>query len=230
MVRRSRHPDDDGGKGGVMECPPRARRYRLNRPQPGTVRLWTIQGPAVWKALRRDGHLYVDPELQELDPYHREPYNWLCSQMALRIPGYQGHDPWWAYDYPVDLRQFRYLAGHPGERCVRLELAVPQEQVLLSSYGAWHWVLSLDYLPQSTDPAEYQREADAWDLEQDALRRERTDWTTTEPYRTRIRKSWERIFDVEDLRATDTIQATFERLNLAEVVAVTEFTAASRKP
>ena len=36
--------------------------------------------------------------------------------------------------------------------------------------------------------------------------------------------SWERIFDVDDLRDTNTIQACFERLELNDVVTVTEFT------
>lgn len=40
--------------------------------------------------------------------------------------------------------------------------------------------------------------------------------------------SWERIFDVDDLRETNTIQACFERLDLADVVKVTLFT--PRKP
>ena len=112
----------------------------MNRPQPNTVRLWTLQEIAVWEALRRTGHLYVDPDLRELDPSFREPYDWMCSQMAQRIPGYQGRDPWWAYDYPLDLRQYRYLAGDPGTRFVRLELAVPRDRVLLSAYDAWHYV------------------------------------------------------------------------------------------
>jgi len=46
-----------------------------------------------------------------------------------------------------------------------------------------------------------------------------------EPWHSRMVASWERIFDVDDLRDTNTIQACFERLELNDVVTVTEFTA-----
>lgn len=213
----------------MVSEPQRTRRYRVNRSKPNTVRLWTLQEIAVWDSLRKEGQLCVDPALRDLDPYFREPYDWMCSQMLRRIFGYQGHDPWWAYDYPVDLRSYRYHAGSPGERMVRLELAVPWEQVLLSAYGSWHYVLSQDYLPQASDEEAFWQENDTWELERQALVREGKDWMMLEPYRTRVMRSWERIFDVEELRAKETIQATFEVLRLADVVSVTEFTVAHRK-
>ena len=80
-----------------------------------------------------------------------------------------------------------------------LELAVEPERVLLSGYGDWHFVLSDWHLlseghePPPEPPGPEERA-----------------------------RSWERIFDVDAIRETNTIQACWERLDLADVVRVTE--------
>jgi hypothetical protein len=151
---------------GLGKIGERAVSYRVNRPLPATVRLWTLQPILVWEELRQHGILYVEPiRIPEMTGDEWEPYDWLREQMALRVPGYGGRYPWWGYDYKLDLRTQRYASGNPGERYVRLELAVPQQQVLFSAYGAWHCVLNRWYLPYTTDPEGYERETDDWDAE-----------------------------------------------------------------
>lgn len=142
--------------------------------------------------------------------------------MRRRLPAYEGRYPWWAYDHKPDLR--RHHTDGPG-RFVRLELAVAPERVLLSAYGAWHYVLNLFYLPQSVDDEEYQREDNVWEeeLERHGLNPYRG-LLLPEPWQSRMTASRERIFDVDDLRNTNTIQACFERLDFADVVRVTFFT------
>ena len=142
--------------------------------------------------------------------------------MRRRLPGYGGHYPWWAYDYKLDLRSYR---GFSPERCVRLELAMPAERVLLSAYGAWHYVLSHWYLLQAVEEGEYEREDAAWEeeLTRHGLGPPR-DGPLPEPWFFRMTASWERIFDVDDLRDTNTIQACFECLRVEDVVKVTTFT------
>jgi hypothetical protein len=44
-----------------------------------------------------------------------------------------------------------------------------------------------------------------------------------EPWETQMKVSWEHIFEVEARCSTEKVQATFERLELAQVVKVTEF-------
>jgi hypothetical protein len=147
--------------------------------------------------------------------------------MAKRIPGYSAHYPWWAYDHFLDLRSYRWTTP-PGTRLVRLELAVPREQVLLSTYGSWHCILGRRYLPASLDSDDYVTAAHAWEIE--ATRNGvnvNGVQPLAEPWETQLRASWERIFDVDKLRARDTIQATFELLKLGDVVKVTEFTSLS---
>ncbi len=123
----------------------RAATYRFHRRQPGTHSLWTLKPLAVWERLSRHGELPVDPALVErLDDY-REAYDWMREQMALRLPRCDGYYPWWAYNYKPDLRLQRFHYGEKGERWARIELAIPKEEVLLSAYGDWHFVLNRWY-------------------------------------------------------------------------------------
>lgn len=205
----------------------RAVTYSIAKAGPGTVRLWTIQPLLVWEKLREARTLWVDPADEGFSQELREEYDWMRRQMHRRMPGYKGHYPWWAYDYNLDLRSFRYQVY--GGRQVRLELAVPSERVLFSAYGAWHCVLNRFYLPHAVDEEGYEREQNAWDTELkgrglDAYRGE----ALPEPWQSRMVASWDRIFDVEELRDTNTIQACFERLDLRDVVKITEFTPVGR--
>ena len=141
--------------------------------------------------------------------------------MRRRVLGYEGRYPWWAYEHKPDLRRYKPGIG-PS---VRLELAMPPERVLLSAYGAWHYVLGLWYLPQSVAEEEAERESNSWEeeLKQHGLDQYRGR-PLPEPWHSRMSASWERIFDVENLRETNTIQACFECLNIEDVVKVTFFT------
>jgi hypothetical protein len=198
------------------------------------MRLWTIKPIEVWERLQREKTLFVDPThptFQENLPFFHEAYEWMRAQMARRLPHYEGNYPWWAYDYKLDLRTYRFHTHPPNERWVRMELEIPSEKVLLSAYGAWHYVLNRWYLPYTTDEESYERELDAWEAETKAhgIDTYQNSVPFPEPWELRMRASWERIFDVDDLRETNTIQATFERLELAEVVRVTEFVSVRTK-
>lgn len=112
---------------------------------------------------------------------------------------------------------------------MRLGLAIPLERVLLSGYGAWHYILNHWYLPADEGEAG-DAENVAWEAELvsrgiDPYRQQ----PLPEPWEQRLWATWERIFEVERLRETNTIQACFERLELEHVWEVTEFEAASRK-
>lgn len=198
------------------------------------MRLWTIKPIEVWKRLQQEKTLLVDPmhpDFLEKDEHLLAAYEWMREQMTRRLPNYEGNHPWWAYDYKLDLRAHRFHTYPPNERGVRMELEIPQEKILLSAYGAWHCVLSRWYLPYATDPEDYEREGDAWNAEAKAhgVDTYQNSVPLPEPWESRMRASWERIFDVDDLRETNTIQATFERLELAEVVRVTEFVSVGTK-
>jgi hypothetical protein len=184
----------------------------------------------MWERLQAEGGLWVDPSqpgFMEGMADHRGAYDWLREQMSLRVPGYTGRYPWWAYEEPKpNLRRFRHQLN-PGARFVRLELAVPAEEVLLSGYSDWHFVLNRWFL------AVTEEEQAAWFAEMDALKRDcgvdpYSTASLPEPWETRLRASWEVMFDVETRRHLNTVQATFEQLRLADVRGVTEFMACKR--
>ena len=185
------------------------------------MRLWTIQLFWVWEWFCEQETLWSDPTGEAFFQDFQDSYEWMRGQMRCRLPGYEGRHPWWAYDYKPDLRRYKPGAG----QMVRLELAVPPEHVLLSSCGAWHYVLNLWYLPHSVVGEEHARESNAWEeeLERHGLNPFSGRWPP-DPWQSRMVASWERIFDVDDLRETNTIQACFECLDFADVVRVTFFT------
>ena len=196
------------------------------------IRLWTIQSPDVWNALQEQKTLLVDPNhptfVSHIDGFP-DAYDWMREQMTQRISDYSGHYPWWAYEHFLDLRFYRWHTHPSGQRLVRLELVIPREKVLLSAYGDWHCVLNRAYLPASILEEDYDREMAAW--EEAAKRsgievsygRPKVVVPYPEPWEMQMQTSWEHVFDVEARRPTQTIQATFEELKLAEVVKATEF-------
>lgn len=199
----------------------RAATHRVGRFRPGRMRLWTIQPLWVWDRLREQGTLWSDPTGEEgFEEAFRNAYDWMRGQMNRRLPGYGGRYPWWAYEHKPDLRSYYHGPG----ASVRLELALPPERVLLSAYGAWHYVLNPMYLPRAVEDGEYERESDAWDEELERHGLNPYQVSLPEPWHTRMTASWERIFDVDDLRDTNTIQACFEWLDLEDVVRATFFT------
>lgn len=200
---------------------PRALTRRVGRRRPGTARLWTIQELTVWERLRDCGVLDTDPEC--IDPYFRPAYEWMAAQMRDRLPGCVSPYPWWAWYRPKpDLRSWHARFSRPGIRRVRLELAVPRESVLLSNGSAWLSVVDRQYLwLDSADCANWEAEIEREGIDEVA-------WPLPAPWGDRVAASWERVFDFEALAAggswSDAVQATFDRLDMAHVVAVTEFT------
>ncbi len=185
-----------------------------------SLRLWTIQHVPAWDEFLRKGILRGDG--RRVYRQFRFAYHWILKQMKLRVPGYSGRYPIWAWLIPKpDLCRTACLA--PGEKGVRIEVIVPQERVLLSDFYAWHVVLNQGYLALSD------KEDQEWELKTDRL-----GWNEKQRsghLRRELEKSWERIFDVEALRASgwsgtgSCIQATVEEIYLDEVVNVKEFTA-----
>ena len=211
----------------AADKPPGFRRAvtrRIGHPGPRTLRLWSVQTPDVWERLQRERVLYADPDC--IDPHRRDAFDWMREQMARRVPGYTGGYPWWAfYQQKPDLRKWGWpgRSRSPGRLQVRLQLAVPAEQVLLSDFDTWGHVLNENLLSRS------EGEADAWDDELRMSGIHQPGNTLPEPWNGWMRRSWEQIFDFEALAASewgyrvDWVQATFERLELAFVVGVTEF-------
>jgi len=178
------------------------------------TRAWTIQPVEVLARLTAARVLYADPACVPKEFHHA--YIWMCAQMKQRLPHYDGHYPWWGWHTPrPDLRGSGHLPR--GTQGVRLELELDPAETLLSDFDAWHAVLNRGYLGLS------EAEDEAWYRRFEAAVPNPWAWPPPEPWYSDILTSWERIFDLETLAASEYwqsepryIQATFETLYLAD--------------
>ena len=184
------------------------------------MQVWMIAPFALWERLQGENELFYDPDClpAQLQPF----YEWMRQQMATRLPNYQGQYPWWAWvrwtpeKRMPDLRsrscELNYFP--PEEPAVRLELLIPDQDVLCSDFGSWCLVLFNEYVAQT------QAEVEQWEHLAPLQRK-----------RERLEHSWEAIFDLDethwnvDQRSSNPvrIQGTFEYLRLEQVRGVTHF-------
>lgn len=176
--------------------------------------LWTIQQQGAWQTAQRRGVLRSDARHQA--DVFREPYAWLRREMHRRIgPPPRGvQSPVWAWlQYEngsrrrPDLRRSAHLPS--GSHGVLIEFSAPEDQVLLSDFELWHYVLNRWYLPQTPAEVEHDVAGEA-----------------------RMERSWQRIFDLdwslEDVavpRPEKSIQGTLWQVPLGDVRSVTPFRA-----
>lgn len=205
------------------------------------MKLWTIQPPAVYQLIQDTGVYRCDPYqsvmLQPMDDakigkelceQFVESYDWLVRQMEKRIgPRPEGviYPVWAWYQYgnrqKPDLRSERWSNGNPGERLSCILLEVPDQEVLLSDFGGWHFVLG-GLIPISDS----EEESDQLEAYLDTL--------TEKEQKAFLSENWERIFDIEPFendwthRGTE-VQATFWELKKEYVLGVRFFTAGKRK-
>jgi hypothetical protein len=194
-----------------------------------TVTLWTLMPLAAWEALVRDGRLGGDG--RRADRWLREHYRWMMDQMRIRIPGFRGGFPVWAWYRPKpDLRRRNSMDSRGA--MMRIEYRVAPGMVLLSDFSGWHSILNQHYLSLT------EHEADEWDqLARDATGMQYPRISGLPPdLQDRVHESWERIFDLELLATSawmngngeeiheQAIQAVLEEIRLEWVVKVTPFT------
>lgn len=177
------------------------------------MRLWTVQPLSDYQSWQEKGIYRTNP-VRVITDFHRS-YDWLISQMQWRLPPAPASctSPVWAWfqahNEAKPRPDLRYGARLPkGIRGVLLTVKVDENEVLLSDFDLWHYVLNDWYLPDT-----YSEE----------------DYKTT---RLEREKSWERIFDLDfaptDIarpRAEKQIQATFWELHNKQIQDVQEFTA-----
>ncbi|MDP9869573.1 MULTISPECIES: DUF3841 domain-containing protein [Streptosporangium] len=134
------------------------------------MRLWTVQHRAVLGPLEDIGELVGD-WARVMSPSFRPAYEEMVAEMARRGIDCAGRPPLWAWPGP-DTRDDRValtaemLLNPEGpeeyDRYVVLDLDVPDESVVLSSYGRWNDFLEAVFMggsPPSMD----------WSIDQDEL-------------------------------------------------------------
>lgn len=209
---------------------------------PHCMRLFSIQPRFIYNALVTEGRFSSQP-MKAGDawdfadsPLAAFAYDWLCREMQVRglvkPPGDKIYPIWAWKQYPGRAKSKPGLRSegmkHWGreERHVLLTLEVPDHDVLLHDYEAWHYPLNHWYLGAPKAGDDFERRCaragcplhSAMPINVPALRAE-------------LEASWCSIFDLDAVgrlmgaSAGDTqmIQATFWELRAEHVVSAVEF-------
>lgn len=192
------------------------------------MRLWTIQPFEVWEELNRKGYFICDPKkadyISDKEWNFKESYDWLVNQMELRIgrrPKGVSYPIWawymrdWKHKKP-DLRNVGL--GTKGEKSVCIEIEIPNNQVVLTDYDAWHYVLNNWYFDNSTCEEEWEKLHNKFDK------------LSNEKQKIVREQSWQKIFDISPYESSwfqrgRYVQATFWTLYLKDVKSVQFFIA-----
>lgn len=157
----------------------------------GFFRLWTAQTKPVLDCILKEGRAvaktaYVDQKYQEAAWVFQEAYGFFRKALAERLPAPEGAEtPYWL--------QCSERFVFQGAGSWLLELAVPQERVLLFEREKWEKVLNLSYIGKDA--------AEEAAFSEELLRAGLS--TSFEAFATpfypmqkqKIKKSWERLFE-----------------------------------
>lgn len=188
------------------------------------MRIWTIQSNEVIDIIEKNGEYICDPAKDSAILCFWDAYIWMCIQMdkkkiyhpekcLLPIWG------WYRREFKnkkPDLRFGGYAKR--GTKCVCIELEIPDEDVLLSDFYAWHSVLNNSpFIDKETE--------EEWEAEFD-----RIDALSPVRYEEEKLQSWQKIFDIESVENSFMkkgcyVQATFWKIKKEYIKKVQYFTA-----
>lgn len=159
------------------------------------MKLWSIQPAEIYSQIQEKGSYRFNRE-KAVSKFNLWPefcqaaYGWLVLQMTGRIgkPPSGTEYPVWAWHTWDGKRKhpdLRCRQGERGEEMVCMELEVPDDQVLLSDYDAWHFVLNDFYYGDAQDDDGFDRESEWFDsLSEEDQKKEKE-------------RSWQKIFNLE---------------------------------
>jgi hypothetical protein len=188
---------------------------------PGSMlHLWTAQTDAVLDCIRENGFSqvkmeFIDKKYEESAWVFKEAYGFFKQRARLMVKPPEGAEsPVWLFFDPgwVFLSPDSYL----------LELSVPRERVVLFDRERWQRVLNLSYVgKEQEDEARFEQKMNQmgvttyWEVFQFAFY----------PYlKSEIKKSWERIFDIDNTEQTN-LGAAVWQLRQEDVVGINSHSA-----
>ena len=191
--------------------------------------LWTIQPEEVFDEIQNNGVYRCDINKSGMKDFADLQYDWMVSQMKKRIgPPPEGVTyPVWAYyrwSYTKkrpDLRAVRWYWGQKGDKFYRLEIEIPDDEVLLSDFDGWAWQVLNSWLFSDTEEEDKKIEKFYKSLSPEEQKEYKF-------------KNWERVFDISPLdngwiRRGESIQATFWELRKEHILKVTAFTSEGKR-
>ncbi len=185
--------------------------------------LWTIQPERVFRLIYKRGVYRCDLSKSGMEDFADPQYDWLVAQMKKRIgPPPEGVKyPVWAwYRWSLtkkrpDLRAIRWWWGQKGDKFYRIEIDIPDSEVLLSDYDGWAWQVLNSWILTDTE-----QEYDELHKIYDTL--------SAEDKKNFLAKNWERIFSISHFEngwtnRGNTIQTTFWELRRENIRSFTPF-------
>ena len=174
---------------------------------PGSMlHLWTAQTDAVLDCIRENGFSqvkmeFIDKKYEESAWVFKEAYGFFKQRARLMVKPPEGAES-----------QDSYL----------LELSIPRERVVLFDRERWQRVLNLSYVgKEQEDEARFEQKMNQmgvstyWEVFQSAFY----------PYlKSEIKKSWERIFDIDNTEQTN-LGAAVWQLRQEDVVGINSHSA-----
>lgn len=112
---------------------------------------YSIQTKEAWDMANKQKCLQGNPAYICFEDFE-ESYSWMMEQMSKRLPRYRGERPIWLWLEKPDMRQS--LHAETNSAIVRLTIQLEEEDVLVSDFEDWHFVLNNSYLAYSE--AEYE--------------------------------------------------------------------------
>ncbi len=173
--------------------------------------LWSIQTIKAWEILSKKGIIYTDQRY--IPNAFKEPYRWMSEQTESHIGNvpYKNAKPLWGWyqwsnnkKKKPDLRSSGLLSA--GSKGVRIQIEINENEVLLSDFELWHFVLNYWYLPSpEEDENKFDHLIGTYS------------WTNPAPsyLHSKIVKSWNRIFNVN---GKNSIQATLWNIKIEQVM------------
>jgi len=195
--------------------------------------IWSIHELSFFNQLEKNKVIYPNKKKLTWKNEFLDSYYWLANQMEKKIDG-RPHPtalPFWGwYQWKdeqtkcPDLRVRSHLQA--GKRGVRLELEIPDDDVVLSDFMLWCDVLNRWYIADNLrDQNRFFSDTERMGMYDSWSKR----------LQTKAEKSWQKIFDISfhqrgiaSPRYKKAIQATFWKICLNQVKDVKFFTA--RKP
>lgn len=183
------------------------------------MKLWTVQSFYVYELMQKEGIYRCNPEKCNLLEYSgfTNAYKWIYNQMKEKI----GNPPentvfpvwaWYLYDGKNKRLDMRSSGLRVNEKSVLWEIEIPNTEVLLTDFDAWHIVLydSLIYQAnyKSITDEEWEKESQKEEEIYNNLTEEEK-----ECYK---RKSWEQIICTPET-SIPYVQATFWELKASQI-------------
>lgn len=182
------------------------------------MHLFTEQPLVVWKIIKAKHCYHPDSDnldvMAHLDQDFADAYDWLINQFNQRIPKpNQATIPiWWWLDNGVKTKEFQEDMP-PKPVKVIIKANYPSNQVLLSDFEKWHYVLNKWYLPDdiNNESDDYYDQIDQW-----------FNNLSSHQQQVQMQKSWQRIFNLDNQWPIQANTWSIDLVNITKVYTKTK--------